>query len=245
MLKSGRIFIIILLTFLISGMLFSVYAAAKEADEGGFRYVREARLVRGKTEQEAAAWLTENGFEPVLPSDQEEVLKEEPPESGVLVLGIKRTADAKEAIADFGIDVWSSSEVTTVTKPDEDEWVALFSVSQEGASKPILADSIVVRYGEGEMPEGSTKKLHLTSMMASTSEDTSDQGLYLFWNVDKEPADALPASSFSDGWVMLAASTGLMLGIIGTTCFLLPQKRKEEAKREAEKQEKLENKWWY
>lgn len=245
MYKFSRIFIIVIMTFLMVGMAFCVGASAKAAEIESYKYVKEARLVLGKTEEEAASWLKENKYEPILAENPEARRNQELSGNGVLVLGIKRTADPKEAIDNLGIDVWSSKDVTTLKDPPADEWIALLSVSEEGASKPILADSIVLRYGAGEMPEGCTKMLHLTSFTALDPENTEDQGLYLFWDVEKEPAEALPASSFTEGSFMLAISAGLMIGIIGATCFLLPQKRKEEAKREAEKQKETENKWWY
>ncbi len=59
--KPCRVFSILMLTVLITGMLFSVCAYGQDAETE--KYVKEVRFFAGETQEEAAAWLSENGVE--------------------------------------------------------------------------------------------------------------------------------------------------------------------------------------
>lgn len=51
--------------------------------------------------------------------------------------------------------------------------------------------------------------------------------MYLYWKTEKD--SSLTASTFSGGTIAISAIGGLIAGIAGTTLFMLPKKKKEEA----------------
>lgn len=218
--KPIRKIITMILTLLVTGMLLSVcvYAQEKEAE----KYVKEIRFVLGESQEEAAAWLRENGYEPI-PADG--VYNKEASDVRILMPGIKRTADPDKAVSDLSVFAFGGADAADSAGPDE--LTALYTVAGNDTNDPVLADSIVVRYGDDEMPEGCSRMLTLTPFETADSKEAAES-IFLFWNTEKGEESDLSAAVFSDGRYVLIATAGLMLGIIGATIFLLPRRKKEE-----------------
>lgn len=52
--------------------------------------------------------------------------------------------------------------------------------------------------------------------------------MYFFWDEDKGAFDEPTASAFSGGQMAMAAGAGLLVGILGVTLVLLPQREKKK-----------------
>jgi len=213
------------MAFLATGMLFSICSFAQETETE--KYVKEVRFYLGNTEDEAVSWLEENGYEPILAETADEAPEKHAQSGDTLVLGIMRTADPDDAIDDLGICDWSSEDLAAADSSMSDEWKALYTVTRDDIRDPILADSIMVRYGDGNMPEGCSRMLTLTPFETPDSDNEAEK-VYVFWNTENGTQKDINASSFTDGSYVITATAGLMIGIIGATIFLLPRRKKEE-----------------
>ena len=116
------------------------------------------------------------------------------------------------------------------------EWLALYATKSENKGYPILADSLTLQYGSGEMPAGCSQALHLfTYTNAQDLGDTAwafnndKKGVYFFWNSDENAYPASAASAFSTGHMAMGIAIGLAVGILGATLALYPKRKREEA----------------
>ena len=115
------------------------------------------------------------------------------------------------------------------------EWIALYTVRSSNKGDPILADSLTLKYGKDEMPDGCTVGLHLfTYTNAVDLGDTAwafnnaKKGVRFYWDVDEGAFAAETGSAFTGGHLALAAIGGLILGIAGATLVLKRRKKREE-----------------
>ena len=116
------------------------------------------------------------------------------------------------------------------------EWLALYTVKSENKGKPILADSLTLKYGkDSSMPKGCTQALHLfTYENAVDLGDTAwafnnkKDGVRFYWDVDEKAFTGNAASAFTRGQIAFAGGLGLALGILGTTFALYPKRKREK-----------------
>ncbi len=115
------------------------------------------------------------------------------------------------------------------------EWLALYTVKSSNKGDPILADTLTLKYGKAEMPQGCTVGLHLfTYTNAVDLGDTAwafnngKKGVRFYWDVDEGAFATEAASTFSGGYLALAGIGGLILGMAGGAVVLRPRKKKEE-----------------
>ncbi len=104
---------------------------------------------------------------------------------------------------------------------------------------PIVADSLKLQYGSAALTDGVTQALHfftytnaldLGDMAYCYNNDKN--GVYFFWDTDenaysREAAEAAEtASTFSFGYIAIAAAAGIAVGIAGTGIFTWLRKKK-------------------
>ena len=121
------------------------------------------------------------------------------------------------------------------------QWLSLYSVKYENGL-PILADSLKVKMGKGDAPEGYTAGIHrfgennafnLTSKLYCYNDP--NEGTYVFFKNDTSIVKDLSttASAFSGGSLALGAVIGLILGGLVTfavmTMIAKKKKKKEQA----------------
>ena len=117
------------------------------------------------------------------------------------------------------------------------QWLSLYSVKYENGT-PILADSLKVKLGKGDAPEGYTNGIHrfgekdtfnLTSRLYCYN-DPND-GTYVYFKNDTATVKDLTAtgSLFSGGSIALGALVGLIVGS-AVTLFIVNNKKKKEEK---------------
>ena len=121
------------------------------------------------------------------------------------------------------------------------QWLSLYSVKYENGM-PILADSLKVKMGKGDMPEGYTTGIHrfgeqnafnLTSKLYCYN-DPND-GTYVYFKNDTATVKDLSTtgSAFSGGSLALGTVIGLILGGVVTfaivTIINKTKKKKEQA----------------
>ena len=129
---------------------------------------------------------------------------------------------------------WGCGDAADLNADMGQQWLALYTVGSSRKGSPILADSLTLQYGSGNMPEGTTKALHMfTYENAADLGDTAysynndKNGVYFFWDVDEEAAQGSDAAStFAGGSTALAGGIGLLVGILGTA-IVLRRKKKE------------------
>ena len=120
------------------------------------------------------------------------------------------------------------------------EWVALYTVKSSDKGDPILADSLKLQYGSNKKPEGCTQAMHLfTYTNAVDLGDTAwafnndKDGVYFFWDVDKNAFAEETASAFGAGHLAMAGIGGLLIGILGASFLLSPRRKKEKGESDA------------
>ena len=120
------------------------------------------------------------------------------------------------------------------------QWLSLYSVKYENGT-PILADSLKLKMGSGDAPEGYTAGIHrfgeknafnLTSKLYCYN-DPSD-GTYVFFKNDTSTVKDLSTtgSAFSVGTLAIGAVIGLILGGLVTFAVMktiAKKKKKEQA----------------
>ena len=120
------------------------------------------------------------------------------------------------------------------------QWLSLYSVKYE-SGMPILADSLKVKMGKGDAPEGYTAGIHrfgennafnLTSKLYCYN-DPND-GTYVFFKNDTSTVKDLSTtgSAFSVGTLAIGAVIGLILGGLVTFAvmkIIAKKKKKEQA----------------
>ena len=102
------------------------------------------------------------------------------------------------------------------------QWLALYSVKYENGM-PILADSLKLKLGEGDAPEGYSTGIHmfgdeavqnLTDAKSDYSYNDPNKGTYVFFKRDTTPVKGLISGSvFSGGSLMLGVILGLIAGV--------------------------------
>ena len=132
---------------------------------------------------------------------------------------------------------WGCGDIADLNGDFGQEWLALYKVKSPKKGNPILANSLTVQYGSNQAPKTCNGKLHMfTYTHAFDLGDTAysfnndKNGIYLFWTSDPKAYDTpKTASVFSRGQLALSGAAGLLVGVLGTTAFLRPRKKKEEA----------------
>ena len=117
------------------------------------------------------------------------------------------------------------------------QWLSLYSVKYENGT-PILADSLKVKLGKGDAPEGYTNGIHrfgekdvvfnLTSRLFCYNDPS--EGTYVYFKNDTSTVKDLTAtgSLFSGGSIALGALVGLIVGS-AITLFIVNKKKKKES----------------
>ena len=141
--------------------------------------------------------------------------------------------------AQGGVDEYKNSGCGDAADINADvgtQWLALYINRSKAKGDPILADSLTLKTGEGseKTPKGYSGYLHMFNEENPVKIDNRDycyrsdnNGMYLYWKTEKD--SSLTASAFSGGTIAISAIGGLIAGIAGTTLFMLPKKKKEEA----------------
>ena len=141
--------------------------------------------------------------------------------------------DAMNGVSDYAS--WGCGDAADINADVGLQWLALYINRSPAKGNPILADSFTLKTGEGseKTPEGYSC-LHMFNEKNAVKIDHRDysyrsdnDGMYLYWKSD---ASAFTASAFNKGGtIALSAIGGLALGIVGTTLFMLPKKKRNEA----------------
>ena len=117
------------------------------------------------------------------------------------------------------------------------QWLSLYSVKYENGT-PILADSLKVKLGNGDMPEGYTNGIHrfgekdvvfnLTSKLFCYNDPS--EGTYVFFKNDTSTVKDLTAagSSFSGGSLALGIGAGALAGCALTLLLLKADNKKKK-----------------
>ena len=116
------------------------------------------------------------------------------------------------------------------------QWLSLYSVKYENGM-PILADSLKVKMGKGDAPEGYTTGIHrfgeqnafnLTSKLYCYN-DPND-GTYVFFKNDTSTVKDLSTtgSAFSGGTLALGTVAGVVIGVGLTLLFTVASKKRKE-----------------
>ena len=105
---------------------------------------------------------------------------------------------------------------------------------------PILADSLKLKLGKGEAPEGYTTGIHmfgdeavqnLTDVKSGYSYNDPNEGTYVFFKRDTTPVKGLIAGSvFSGGSLMLGVILGLIAGVGLTMLITFSSRKRRERK---------------
>ncbi|MBQ7745783.1 MAG: hypothetical protein IJT85_09520, partial [Ruminococcus sp.] len=117
------------------------------------------------------------------------------------------------------------------------QWLTLYSVKYENGM-PILADSLKLKMGNGNAPDGYTNGIHrfgekdvvfnLTSRLYCYNDPS--EGTYVYFKNDTSTVKDLTAtgSLFSGGSIALGALVGLIVGS-AITLFIVNNKKKKES----------------
>ena len=116
------------------------------------------------------------------------------------------------------------------------QWLSLYSVKYENGM-PILADSLKLKTGSGDAPEGYTTGIHrfgeqnafnLTSKLYCYN-DPND-GTYVYFKNDTATVKDLKAtgSLFSGGFIALGTVAGVVIGVGLTLLFTVASKKRKE-----------------
>lgn len=116
------------------------------------------------------------------------------------------------------------------------QWLSLYSVKNINGL-PILADSLKIKMGKGDAPEGYTMGIHrfgeqnafnLTSKLYCYN-DPND-GTYVFFKNDTATVKDLKAtgSLFSGGFIALGTVAGVVIGVGLTLLFTVSSKKRKE-----------------
>ena len=124
-----------------------VHAEESEEDDGTGKYVKDVYIAYGKSEKEAAKWLTDNGWEPVA-GDFNAGKASKFDDDVAAVMGIKRTDDKYKAVTDMavmnmkgGYSFPAYEELVDQKKADINEFVNCFL--------PVLKEYRANYNGEG------------------------------------------------------------------------------------------------
>ena len=118
------------------------------------------------------------------------------------------------------------------------QWLALYSVKYENGM-PILADSLKLKLGKGEAPEGYTTGIHMfgeeavqnltdASKSMPLCYNDPNEGTYIFFK--RDTAKTAVGSLFSGGSLMLGALLGLIAGGGLTMLITFSSRKRRERK---------------
>ena len=188
--------------------------------------VDEADIVTYKTDENGNAILNEKG-EQLREINFDQFAYYQVVKCNRQEIGIHSNAmDGVDAYAE-----WGCGDAADLNCDIGRQWLALYTVKNPAKGNPINADSLKLQYGSNVMPEGCTNNLHF--FCYTYAADLGDEafafnndmeGIYFFWSNDE---NAFTASTFSKGYIALAAIGGLIAGILGTTAVMLPKKNKQ------------------
>ncbi len=142
--------------------------------------------------------------------------------------------NAQDGVKDY--KEWGCGDAADINADVGKQWLALYINRSKAKGDPILADSLTLKTGEGseKKPNGYSGCLHMFNEENPVLIDNEEycyrsdnKGMYLYWKTEKD--SSLTASAFSGGTIAISAIGGLAAGIIGTSLFMLPKKKKEEA----------------
>ncbi len=144
---------------------------------------------------------------------------------------VGKICDWQSGVSDY--DDWGCGDIADLNGDYGQEWLALYVNRSTSKGNPILADTLVLKYGSDKMPENCNLALHFFTYTypvdlgdAAYSFNNGKHGIYIFWH-DDENAVKASASSFTPGHLALAAAVGLAVGILAATFLLLPKRKKE------------------
>ena len=187
--------------------------------------VDEADIVKNLTDENGNPILDENGQQKKEINFNQfayyQVVKCNRQEIGV-------NPKAQSGVSDY--ESWGCGDAADLNCDVGKQWLALYTNKSRDKGDPILADSLLMQYGSDAMPEGYTNSLHYFcyTYAADLADDAyafsnETKGIYLFWKSD---ANAFTASTFSKGYIALAAIGGLVAGILGTSVVMAPKRKK-------------------
>lgn len=143
-------------------------------------------------------------------------------------IGLSRSA--QDGVDQY--EEWGCGDAADLNADVGKQWLALYTVKNSAESNPILANSLTYQTGSNKMPTNCDSQLHFfcythAANIADKAYAFDDKlgGIYLFWKTDNK---AFTASTFSSGYIALSAVGGLVAGILGTTAFLSPKKKKKD-----------------
>ena len=116
------------------------------------------------------------------------------------------------------------------------QWLSLYSVKYENGT-PILADSLKLKMGNGDMPDGYTTGIHrfgekdvfnLTSKLYCYNDP--NEGTYVYFKNDTSTVKDLTAagSTFSGGSLAIGVAAGLLGGAALTLILLFSTRKRRE-----------------
>ena len=137
-----------------------------------------------------------------------------------------------------GVDqyaAWGCGDAADLNGDFGQEWLALYTVKNTAKGAPILADSLTLQYGSADLPEKCTQKLHFFTMTSAVdlgdmaySYNNDKNGVYFFWDSDKNAETGQMASAFTGGHMAMAGAGGLVLGLLVATLIFLTKRKKKE-----------------
>ena len=141
---------------------------------------------------------------------------------------------AQVGVSDYA--EWGCGDAADINADVGTQWLALYINRSKAKGDPILADSLTLKTGKDseKTPKGYSGCLHMFNEENPVKIDNRDycyrsdnDGMYLYWKTEKD--SSLTASTFSGGTIAISAIGGLIAGIAGTTLFMLPKKKKNDA----------------
>ena len=134
---------------------------------------------------------------------------------------------------------WNCGDAADINGDVGQEWVAMYVNRSPKKGSPILADSLVLKQGEGseKTPANCNGFLHMFTIGEAFKIDNDNysyadnDGMYLYWEGDENAfADDAPiaASAFNGGYFALTGIGGLALGIFGTSLVMTKGRKKKE-----------------
>ncbi len=146
---------------------------------------------------------------------------------------IGKISDWQDGVDEY--DEHGCGDIADLNVDQGREWLALYTVKSKNKGNPILADSLTLQYGAQNKPAASKIGLHFFTYEYPM--DLADKAyafeaekgaIYFSWNSDANAYAAASgtASTFSVGYMALAAVAGLLVGILGTTLVLRPRRKK-------------------